>query len=95
MNQKIIFKLLVFITVFFIIYILQNNFKQHKIQKTNKEIETFYTELNGRYIGDYFQIQRDLQMLFSNNELTFDQKKRLLFTQDSLRTEFGKLIQKK
>ncbi|MCV2486602.1 hypothetical protein OD917_16855 [Flavobacterium sp. SH_e] len=95
MNQKIIFRLLIFITISFIIYLLQNSFKQHKIQKANKDIEEFYTQLDGRYIGDYMQIQRDLQQLFLNHELTESQKKRLLFTQDSLRIEFGKSIQKK
>lgn len=95
MNQKQIFTSLVVVLIFFMFFLLRNNFQQHKIQEANKEIEAFYSELDGRYIGDYFQIQRDLQKLFLNHELTEQQKERLLFTQDSLRIEFGKLTKSK
>lgn len=95
MNQKQIFTSLIVILVFFLFYLMQNNFRQHKAQASNKDIENFYSELDGRYIGNYFQIQQDLQKLFSNHELTKQQKERLLFTQDSLRIEFGKSMKKK
>lgn len=90
MNQKQIFSSLIIILVIFFFYILRSNFKQHKIQAANKDIENFYSELNGSYIGNYFQIQQDIHKLFLNHELTKQQKERLLFTQDSLRIEFGK-----
>lgn len=95
MSQKRIFTLLLVVLAFFIFYLLQNSYKQHKIQAANKDIENFYSELNERYIGDYFQIQGDLHKLFSNHELTKIQKERLLFTQDSLRIEFAKLMKTK
>lgn len=72
---------------------MRSNFKEHKILKANKDIEIFYANLNERYIGDYFQIQRDLQNLLLTHEVSAKQKDRLLFTQDSLRIEFSKLSQ--
>lgn len=91
MNQKLIFKLLLIAVIFSIFFLLRNNYKQYKISKSNKDIEIFYTELDERYIGDYFQIQSDLTKLLLTHDLSTKQKERLLFTQDSLRTEFRKL----
>jgi uncharacterized protein (UPF0333 family) len=95
MNQKQIFSALIIVSVLFVIYLMQDSFKQYKAQAANKDIEKFYSDLNERYIGEYFQIQQDLQQIFSNHQLSKQQKERLLFTQDSLRIEFGKSMKGK
>jgi len=94
MNQKQILSALIVVFILFIFFEMKSSFQRHKAAAANKDIELFYADLNGRYIGEFFQIQMEMQKLFSNHNLSKEQKERLLFTKDSLRMEFGKIMKK-